>query len=149
MLFIGVVAGKKCFENIKKKITEKIEDETISFIQINLRSIENVKNVKFGTIIIEDNLSKFKKNQEILEKLCENTKYLIINTDMNPELKEVKNVQNQITYGLNQKATVTVSSISDTDILIYWQKSLENKEGQIKEIEEERIRRGEKSTLKI
>ena len=56
MSFIGIVAGKKCFENIKRKITEEMQDETINFIQINLRSIENIKNVKFETIIVEDNL---------------------------------------------------------------------------------------------
>ena len=55
---------------------------------------------------------------------------------------------NKITYGLNQKATVTVSSISDTDILIYWQESLENRKGHRIEIEEKRIRRREKNKLK-
>lgn len=147
MSFIGVVAGKKCFENIKKKITEGIKDETVSLIQINLRSIENVKNIKFETIIVEDNIDKFKTNKEILEKICENTKYLMVNIDRNPE-EEILKIPNKITYGLNQQATVTVSSISDTDILIYWQKSLENKEGHRIEIEERRIKRGEKNTLK-
>lgn len=148
MSFIGVIANRKCFENIKKKITEEIKDESINLIQINLRSIENVKNIKFETIIVEDNLDKFKKNIEILEKICENTQYLMINTDRNPE-EEIEKLSNKITYGLNQKATVTVSSISDTDILIYWQKSLRNKEGNGIEIEERRIKRGEKDTLKI
>ena len=108
MSFIGIVAGKKCFENIKRKITEEMQDETINFIQINLRSIENIKNVKFETIIVEDNLDKFK----------------------------------------NQKATVTISSISDTDILIYWQKSIQDREGQKIEIEERRIKRKGKKSLK-
>ena len=53
-----------------------------------------------------------------------------------------------ITYGLNQKATVTVSSISDTNILIYLQKSLQNKDKKKIEIEERRIKKKEKSTLK-
>ena len=147
MSFIGVVAGKKCFENIKKKITEEIKDETINFIQINLRSIGNVKNIKFETIIVEDNIDKFRNNKDILEKICENTQYLMINTDRNPE-EEILKMPNKITYGLNQKATVTVSSISDTDILIYWQESLENRKGHRIEIEEKRIRRREKNKLK-
>ena len=46
MSFVGIVASKKCFENIRKIILEKINEQTISFIQINLRSIENVKNIK-------------------------------------------------------------------------------------------------------
>ena len=145
MSFIGIVANKKCFENIKNKIIEEIKDKTIDVIQINLRSIENIKNIKFETIIIEDNVEKFRNHQEVLKKLCKDSKYLIMNTDKNPEKEERKN---QITYGLNCKATVTVSSISDTDILIYWQKSLKNKEGRKIEIEERRIKKSDYSTLK-
>lgn len=148
MAFIGIIAGKKCFENIKKEITEKVKNTTLNFIQINLRSIENVKNIKFGMIIIEDNLEKFKKNEETLRKICENTEYVMINTDKNSEQKEIEKIANKITYGLNQQAMVTVSSISDTDILIYWQKNLKNREGQKIEIEERRIKRKEKSRLK-
>ena len=148
MSFIGVVAGRKCFENIKKKITEGIKNETVNFIQINLRSIENVKNIKFEIIIVEDNLDKFKNNQEILNKIFENTQYLIVNTDRNPKEK-IEKFNHCITYGLNQKATVTVSSISDMDILIYWQKSIQNREGCKVEIEERRIKRKEKNRLKI
>ena len=148
MSFVGIVASKKCFENIRKIILEKINEQTISFIQINLRSIENVKNIKFETIIIEDNINKFKDNIEILEKLCNNTQYLIINTDKNPQYMQTMWKNEVITYGLNQKATVTVSSISDTNILIYLQKSLQNKDKKKIEIEERRIKKKEKSTLK-
>ncbi len=148
MSFIGVIANRKCFENIKREITEKVGKENINFVQINLRSIENVKNIKFETIIIEDNLEKFRKNEEILKKLCENTQYVMINTDRNPEQKLIENVTNKITYGLNREATVTISSISDTDVLIYWQKDLANREGKKIEIEERRIKRGEKKLFK-
>lgn len=149
MSFIGIVASRKCFENIKNKILEKLEDETINFIQINLRSIENVKNIKFETIIIEDNISKFKNgNREILEKICENAQYLMINTDRNSEEEKKVELAKQITYGLNRKATITISSISETDILIYCQENLINKEGKKVEIEERRIKKREKNTLK-
>lgn len=149
MAFIGVVSSKKCFENIKKKIMKEVKDGTINFIQINFRSIENVKNIRFETIIVEDKLDKFKNKQEILEKILKNTQYLMINTDLNPEQEEIGKKSIKITYGLNQKAMVTISSISETDILIYWQKSLQNKEGNKIEIEERRIKRGEKNQLKI
>ena len=148
MSFIGVIANRKCFENIKKEITEKVKQEDINLIQINLRSIENIKNIRFETIVVEDNLEKFSKNQETLKKLCENAQYFVINTDKNPEQKENEKIPNRITYGLNQKATITVSSISDTDILIYWQKSLPNREGNRIEIEERRIKKGKKKLLK-
>lgn len=146
MSFIGIIANKKCFENIRKKIAEESKEETINLIPINLRSIENIKNIKFETIVIEDSIEKLKKQEEILAKLLENTQYLIINTDKNKEMETLRKKGDKITYGLNQKATVTVSSISDTDILIYWQKGLKNKEGNEIEIEERRIKKKQKES---
>lgn len=146
MSFIGIIANKKCFENIRKKIAEESKEETINLIPINLRSIENIKNIKFETIVIEDSIEKLKKQEEILAKLLENTQYLIINTDKNKEMETLRKKGDKITYGLNQKATVTVSSISDTDILIYWQKGLKNKEGNDIEIEERRIKKKQKES---
>ena len=149
MSFIGIIARKKVFENIKKKLSEEIKNETISLIPINLRSIENIKNIKFEIIIMEDDIKKFKEYESILEKICDSTKYLIVNTDKNPEYKKNCKQSHIITYGLNQKATVTVSSIGETDILIYLQKNLESKEKKQIEIEEQRIQRKEKNGLQI
>lgn len=148
MSFVGVIGNKKCFENIKKTVEEKIKQENVNFIQINLRSIENVKNIKFETIIVEDSLDKFKNYQSILEKIFENIQYLMINTDKNLEQKGVENIPCVIPYGLNQKATVTVSSISETDILVYWQKNFQDKAGNDIEIEERRIKKEEIQGLK-
>lgn len=148
MSFVGVIASKKSFENIKRKVEEKIKEENINFVQINLRSIENVKNIKFETIIVEDSLEKFKNHREILEKIFKNMEYLMINTDKNTKQKEFEKIPYPITYGLNQKATVTVSSISETDILVYWQKSFQNKEGNDIEIEERKIKKEEIQGLK-
>ncbi len=148
MSFIGIVANRKCFEKLRREIMENLQKEEINLIQINLRSIENVKNIKFETIIVEDNLDKFRKYRDVIEKICKQTQYLMINTDRNPETKVIGKMGNKITYGLNHKALVTVSSISDTDILIYWQKNLQNKEGKRIEIEERRIKKKEKSLLK-
>ena len=64
----------------------------------------------------------------------------MINTDKNIQ-NNIENIPNVITYGINQKAIVTVSSISETDILVYWQKNLQDKEGNKLEIEERRIKK--------
>lgn len=149
MSFIGIIANRKCFETIKKKMIEEIKEENLNFILINLRSIENIKNIKFETIIVEDNLKKFEKNKEILERIFLNAQYFMINTDRNTPLEILEKIPNPITYGLNQKATVTVSSISETDILVYWQENLKNREGNKIEIEERRIKREEKYSQKI
>ena len=148
MSFIGVVASRKCFEKIKNKVLEKRKEGTISFVLINVRSIENVKNIKFEAIILEDKLEKFENKKEILDRICKNSQYVIINSDINGE-EEISNDKKKITYGLNRKAMVTVSSISDSDILIYWQKNIKNREGKLIEIEEKRIQKPEKELLKI
>ena len=143
MSFIGIVAKKKGFETIKNQMIKEIDDETISFVHINLRSIENIKNIKFEIVVIEDNLEKFEEHKRAVQKICTYAQYLIVNTDKNPEYSK----NNIISYGLNQKATITISSISETDILIYLQKSFKNKEKKLIEIEEQKIKRKEKSGL--
>lgn len=148
MSFIGIISNRKSFENIKNEVI-KLGDN-ISIIHINLKSIANVKNIKFEIIIIDEDLKKFNNNQQSLMKICGESKYIIINSDINKEYEKLKNESNiLITYGLNRKATITVSSISDTDILIYRQRIFENKQKEKAEIEERRIKIKEKNRLKV
>ena len=83
-----------------------------------------------------------------MKKICKEASYVIINTDINQEYKEIES-KNLISCGINQNAIVTISSNSEEDILIFWQKSIENKIGNKIEIEERRIKKEEQSTLKI
>lgn len=145
MTFIGVISEHKSFERIK----EKLENKEMKFIHIHKNSIENIKNIKFEMIIINTNLESFQQKENILEQICFRTKYLGINTDINLKF----NLSNQsktniITYGLNQKATVTVSSITDNNILVYLQRNIKNREGNIIEVGEKRIRINEPCKLK-
>lgn len=150
MSFIGVISNRKCFDNVKKEILKKQENDGVNIIHINLRSIENIKNIKFETIIIENKLDKFSEKEESLKKICASCNYILINTDLNKEYNIIKNKNiSVITYGLNRKADITISSITDSDILIYCQKNMYNKIGNKFEIEERRIKRREKNTLKI
>ena len=59
------------------------------------------------------------------------------------------NSQTLITYGLNGKANITVSSISEDSIMIYRQRKIINRNGKKQEIEERRIKIQEKSNVKI
>lgn len=148
MSFIGVISNKKSFENIKKKLTEL--NSNISIIHINLKSVSNIKNIKFEVIIIDDKISKFCNYEECLKKICLESKYLIVNTDINKQYDILKNDENiVITYGLNREATITISSISDIDILIYRQKAFKNKYDKQEEIEERRIKIQERNKFKI
>ena len=148
MSFIGVISSRKSFENIKNELM-RLEDN-FSIIHINLKSITNIKNIKFEIVIIDEELKKFNNNKESLMKICNESKYIIINSDINKEYEKFKNCLNiVITYGLNRKATITISSISDTDILIYKQRMFENKNKKKEYIEERRIKIKEKNRLKV
>lgn len=145
MIFIGIMSECKSYENIK----EKLKNEDINLIHINKKSIKNIKNIKFETLIIDTNLEDFQQEKEIIEQICNNSKYVFINTDINIENNlEVKAKKEIITYGLNQKATVTVSSIKDRDILIYVQRNIkDNKEKSI-EVGEKLVKIKEGTKLK-
>ena len=147
MSFIGIISERKCLENIKPHIS-KIED--INIIHINSKSIENIKNIKFETIIIDSDINKLEKQSNVLEKIFLNAKYLLVNTDVNIKF-DIKNIEKTkiITYGLNRKAIVTVSSISDQYILVCLQKELINKENIKQEVGEKRIKIDSKNKLKI
>ena len=126
MSFIGVISNRKSFDNIKNELVKL--DNNISVIHINLKSIINIKNIKFEIIIIDEKIKKFDNYEESLKKICGESKYVIVNSDINKEFENLKGESNVIiTYGLNRKAVITISSISDTDILIYRQKTFENK----------------------
>lgn len=149
MSFIGIVSDNKCFEIIKDKIKESDKEKKFNLIHINSKSIENIKNIKFEVIIINSELEKLSNYSLNLERLCENSKYLILNTDINSEENFIKNEESEIiTYGLNHKSTVTISSISESDILIYLQRNIRNIDDEIVEVEEKRINIKEKSKCK-
>lgn len=145
MILIGIVANKKCFETIKTEIEKK--ENQINVLHINTKSLENMKNIKFDTIIIQSDIEKCKGLKEQLKKVCEEAKYVIINTDLNENYEEFE-VQNLITCGMNQNAMITVSSNSEDDILIYCQKSIRDKYGNKIEIEERRIEKEVEKNLK-
>ena len=146
MVLIGIVANKKCFETIRLEIMKK--DNQMNIIHISLKSLENMKNIKFDTVIIENDLEKYQDYKEQLKKICREASYVIVNTDMNPEYREIE-TQSLITFGINQYANVTISSNSEENVLIYWQKSINNKAGNKIEIEERRIKKDENNNLKI
>ena len=115
MTFIGMISDHKSFDKVK----EELKEPQLELININKKSIGNIKNIKFEIIIINSNLENFTNEINIIEKLCSKSKYVIINTDINLQFEILnQDKTNIITYGLNQKADVTVSSITDTNILI-------------------------------
>ena len=149
MTFIGMISDYKSFENIKE-ILNKNSKNDINLIHVSKKSISNIKNIRFETIIIDARLSEFKEETLLIEKICLYAKYIVINTDINTEIpiSIKKSKAHIITYGLNQKATVTISSITESSILIYLQKSLKNIKGKNIDIGEKRIKVDEENRLK-
>ena len=146
MSIIGIIASERQTKQIKKQIEEeKIKAEIIS---INFNSIENVKNINFDVLVIQDSPEKLKENKKYLKLIFKNTKYLFLNTDVNinKDIFEGVNVK-MLTYGLKQKATVTVSSIGEKQIIISIQRAFENFKRKIieqQEIPVELIKNGSK-----
>ena len=72
MAFIGVIADNKYEMQIKKLLDNllnaKIKKYTI--IVINDKSIENIKNIKFETILVMD-LKRVENEEEILNEMFE------------------------------------------------------------------------------
>lgn len=147
MSFIGILSENKSFENIKAKLMEMAGQNKLNSIFINQKSIENMKNIKFDVVVIDSDWNKLEDKKEILKQIAKKSNYVLINTDVNKITNESEK-EKVITYGLNQRAIVTISSITDSDILIYVQKHIKTKQNKLLEIEEKRLKINEKCKLK-
>lgn len=135
MPFIGIVSEENV-ENCIRKQLEKLDFKESNVLFIKEKSIENIKNITFETIII----TKEFKNEEMLKKLMKKAKYIIINTDIKSNLKMVESINAEIiTYGFNSKAIITASSVEEDEIMLYLQKNLITKNGENIEPEEIKI----------
>ena len=126
MPFIGVIAKESESNFIKNAVLKNSEKHKFEFININVKSVQNVKNIRFEVIVINDDISDFLNLSKYLEEIIQNAKYVIINTDIIKSVDVIHEYnQNIITYGLNQQAIVTISSIKNEDILLCIQNQIE------------------------
>lgn len=112
---------------LESKLNSPNKEHTI--IAINDKSIENIKNIRFETILIMD-LAKVENEKEALSEILENTKYVILNADIETNLEEINNIKlNIITFGFNSKSTITASSVEENFIICVQRKIINiNKE---------------------
>ncbi len=111
---------KRILEN---KLNSPTKEHTI--ITINDKSIENIKNIRFETILIMD-LAKVENEKGALNELLKNSKYVILNADIETNLEEINNIKlNIITFGFNSKSTITASSVEE-DFIICLQRKIIN-----------------------
>jgi len=136
MYFIGIFSTKKEYEFIKKEI-EKSSNKNINIIHINNKSIENLCNIKFDAVILDKKTDTIEI--DIIQKILKDIKYLIINSDIKIKNGILSNIEtNIIDYGLNQKSTVTASSISEENIIICLQRNIKNTNEKIIETNEKK-----------
>jgi len=125
MTFIGIISDVKSEKIIKMVLEQKLGGQA-SIIVINSRSVENLKNIKFETILIANHNKIIEENHEALNKIISNSQYLILNADIELKVEIPENVElNVITFGFNTKSTITASSVEE-DILICIQRKLKD-----------------------
>lgn len=136
MPFIGIIAEERKSNIIKKQIVERLKIDENLIILIKEKNIENIKNIKFDTIILD---RKF-NNEKNLKMVLENVKYLIINCDVVKSFNVLNDIEiNVITYGFNSKATITASSVGEEEILVCLQRNIINAKKQKVEPQEVKI----------
>lgn len=138
MAFIGVISDSKSEKIISSILEEKLEKNNIIII-INSKSVENLKNIKFETILIANKNRIMEDNRESLNRIIQNSKYLILNADIELKIETEENINlNIITYGFNPKSTITASSVEE-NILICIQRKLKDIRNNIIEQQEIKI----------
>lgn len=123
MAVIGIITKSNNINEIEKTL-EKYGIHEKNIVIITKHTIENIKNVKFDIIIIFDQI----EDGDILKKVLDSSKYLIINTDFKENMKLLNIAEDQyvITFGFNSRATITIISNENDEIILDLQREIEN-----------------------
>lgn len=135
MPFIGIIIEERTENCIQKKILEQLKLRESNVLFVKEKSVENIKNIKFETII----LARQFKNVEMLRKILKSATYVIVNSDIESNLQLLENIKaTVITYGFNSKATITASSVGEEEMMLCIQRTWQDKMG--KNIEPQEIK---------
>lgn len=119
MAFIGILTEHKNEIYLKKQLENW---EGVFFL--DEKTIENMRNIKFETFLLG---KKIESKQEIIRGIAQKANYFIINTDIKENLPILENLNLKvITYGYNQKSTITASSIEENKMMVCLQRSIKN-----------------------
>lgn len=119
-------------ENELSKVIDKDIVKTNEIIYVKEKNIENIKNIKLETIVINKKI----EDKDIMKKIIDNSKYLIINKDNNPDFKNYKDMNNVITYGYNSDSDITISSIKEEKSFLCLQRNITSIYGKKIDIQE-------------
>lgn len=143
MVFVGIVTDSKSENNILELLKNNNSLSNNSVIFIKEKNIDNIKNVHFDTVIINREFKKMDKLNIILN----NAKNVVINMDSDINCKDLNIVNsNLITYGFNSKSSITISSVTDDDVLICIQRNINSNYGEI-ELQEIKMENNESYSI--
>lgn len=138
MSFIEIITDTKSQMQLNKSIKKEYLNNS-EILYIKEKNIDNIKNIKLETLVINKKI----ENEEKIKKIMENTKNIIINIDFNNIEKQNK----FITYGYNSKSDITISSRHEDEALIYIQKEITSVFG--RKIEPQEVKVKLKSDINI
>ena len=119
MFFIGIITDKNSENNIKNIMKDKLKENEIIFL--NNENLGNFRNVKFDSIVVNEHID----DQYVLDKILKKSKYILLNSDIHCKSDKIKDIcSNVITYGYNSKATVTISSATEENYMIFIQENI-------------------------
>ena len=149
MPFIGIVANENDSNFIKNELLKRYRENKFEIININNKSLENLKNVRFETIIVKENINKILKISNYINNILENASFLVVNTDIKENEEKLNNCKCFISYGFNTNAIITISSIKEENIMICLQKQIQGINNQITEQQECNINIGKHNVEKL
>ncbi len=137
MAVIGIISNSNNIIEKENEIKREINQKNI--IIISEEALNNIKNIKFDIIIIFEEMTKIEK----VKKIIKESKYVVINTDFKENLKLLdEDIEGfVITFGFNQKATITIISNENEEIILELQREITNLEGKKIECQEIKLER--------
>ena len=137
MHFIGIFSNHSEFEMIKQNIIKIVNRKDLEVIHISSKNIENMKNIIFETIVLCNQEKMDHVQKTILNKICSNCMFIIVNADVFCNTEIISNKKtNCISYGLNQKSTITISSIQEDKAILSIQRNIRNLQQKVIEMGE-------------
>lgn len=141
MPFIEIITDAKSQIQLNKIIDKEIVNNC-DIMFIKEKNIENIKNIKLETIILNQTI----ENLEIMNKIISNTKNIILNVDLNENKIECEK-DKLISFGYSSKSDITVSSVEEDEVLICIQNTINSIYG--KKVEPQEIKVNVKSDINI
>ena len=136
MPFIGVFAKENDNNFIKNEICKNSKMNNFEVFNINKKSLENLKNVKFDVLIIKEDISKLIEESNYIENMIEKATYIVINIDIKDNKVLLEKNKNTITYGFNTNSDITISSIKEDSIMMCVQNKIQDINAKIIEEQE-------------